>query len=43
MTYSRQKYTTVMARVSKTFVNILWKEYQELNNVLRLIHKIDEL
>jgi polyribonucleotide nucleotidyltransferase len=34
--YHRQKYTTVMAKVSETFVNeILWKEYQELNEVLR--------
>ena len=34
--YHRQKYTTVMARVSETFVNeILWKEFQELNEVLR--------
>ena len=34
--YQRQKYTTVMVRVSETFVNeILWKEYQELNEVLR--------
>ena len=33
--YQRQKYTTVMVRVSETFVNeILWKEYQELNKVL---------
>ena len=34
--YPRQKYTTVMAKVSETFVNeILWKEYQELNEVLQ--------
>lgn len=34
--YSKQKHTTVMAMVSETFVNeILWKEYQELNEVLR--------
>lgn len=34
--YSRQKYTTVMTKVSETFVNeILWKEYRELNDVLR--------
>ncbi len=34
--YSRQKYTTVMAKVSETFVNeVLWKEYQELDEVLR--------
>jgi polyribonucleotide nucleotidyltransferase len=33
--YKRQKYTTVMAKVSEKFVNeILWKEYQELNEVL---------
>ena len=33
--FSRQKYTTVMAKVSEKFVNeILWKEYQELNKVL---------
>lgn len=33
--YTRQKYTTVMAKVSEKFVNeILWKEYQELNKVL---------
>ena len=34
--YQRQKHTTVMARVSETFVNeILWKEYLELEEVLR--------
>lgn len=33
--FSRQKHTTVMAKVSEKFVNeILWKEYQELNKVL---------
>jgi hypothetical protein len=33
--YTRQKYTTVMVKVSERFVNeILWKEYQELNKVL---------
>ena len=40
--YSRQKYTTVMARVPETFVNeILWKEYQELNDILR--HYLEEV
>ncbi len=34
--YYRQKHTTVLARVPVTFVDeILWKEYQELNEVLR--------
>lgn len=34
--YSRQKHTTVMAKVTETFVNdVLWKEYIELNEVLR--------
>lgn len=33
--YARQKHTTVMVRVSETFVNeILWKQYLELNEVL---------
>jgi hypothetical protein len=34
--YSGQRYTTVMARVPRQFVDeILWPEYKELNDVLR--------
>ncbi|MCF8113287.1 MAG: hypothetical protein K9K21_05490 [Desulfotignum sp.] len=34
--YYRQRYTTVMAHVSKTFVDdTLWPEFQELNKVLQ--------
>jgi hypothetical protein len=34
--YYRQRHTTVMAKVSKSFVNeTLWPEYQELNKTLR--------
>jgi len=34
--YGRQRYTTVMARVSKKFVHeTLWPEYQELSKTLR--------
>jgi hypothetical protein len=34
--YHRQRYTTVMARVPKTFVeNTLWPEFEELNEQLR--------
>jgi hypothetical protein len=34
--YPRQKRTTVMARVPKSFVdNLLWPEFQELNGVLK--------
>ena len=34
--YYRQRHTTVMANVSKTFVDeILWPEFQELNKTLR--------
>jgi hypothetical protein len=34
--YDRQRYTTVMARVPKRFVDeTLWPEYTELNSVLR--------
>jgi hypothetical protein len=34
--YYRQRYTTVMAKVPKQFVDqTLWPEYTELNNVLR--------
>ncbi|NQT59223.1 MAG: hypothetical protein HQ557_09600 [Bacteroidetes bacterium] len=33
--YSRQKYTTVMAMVPRTFVDtVLWPEYQKLNSIL---------
>ena len=33
--YKRQRYTTVMARVPKSFVDsVLWPEYIELNEVL---------
>lgn len=33
--YARQRYTTVMARVPRSFVEkTLWPEYQELNRVL---------
>jgi hypothetical protein len=33
--YYRQRHTTVMAKVSKTFVDdMLWLEYQELNSAL---------
>ncbi len=36
--YTRQKYTTVMAKVSEKFVNeILWKEYQNLIKSFRHI------
>jgi hypothetical protein len=34
--YSRQKYTTVMARVPVTFVDtVLWPEFQKLDEILR--------
>ncbi len=34
--YYRQRYTTVMAKVSTKFVNeTLWPEFQELNKILR--------
>ena len=34
--YARQKYTTVLARVTKTFVDeVLWEEFKELNTVLQ--------
>lgn len=34
--YSRQRYTTVMARVSKRFVDeTLWPEFQEISETLR--------
>ena len=34
--YSRQRYTTVMARIPKRFLDeTLWPEFQELNNTLR--------
>lgn len=34
--YRRQKHTTVMARVSKRFVNeTLWPEFQEIDRILR--------
>ena len=34
--YYRQRYTTVMANVSKTFVDeTLWPEFQELNKTLK--------
>jgi hypothetical protein len=34
--YARQRYTTVMARVSKRFVDeTLWPEYRELEKILR--------
>ncbi len=34
--YARQKHTTVMVRVSETFVNeVLWKQYRQLDEVLR--------
>ncbi|KAA3655086.1 MAG: hypothetical protein DWQ10_17360 [Calditrichaeota bacterium] len=34
--YARQRYTTVMARIPKQFVEeILWPEFKELNDVLR--------
>ncbi|NOY67895.1 MAG: hypothetical protein GXP53_00145 [Deltaproteobacteria bacterium] len=34
--YYRQRYTTVMARVSKKFVNkTLWPEFKELDKILR--------
>ena len=34
--YYRQRYTTVMAKVSKTFVDeTLWPEFEELNKTLR--------
>ncbi len=34
--YYRQKYTTVMAKVSKRFVDeTLWPEFQEINKTLR--------
>lgn len=40
--YPRQKYTTVMARVSKGFVDqTLWPEFVELNKVLTA--QVDEL
>jgi len=34
--YSRQRHTTVMAKVSKRFVaETLWPEFQEMNRILR--------
>jgi len=34
--YARQRYTTVMVRVPKAFVDdVLWPQYQALNNALR--------
>lgn len=34
--YSRQRHTTVMAKVSKRFVDeTLWQEFQEMNRILR--------
>ena len=34
--YKRQRYTTVMARVSEKFVDeTLWPEYQEISETLR--------
>jgi hypothetical protein len=34
--YSRQRYTTVMARLPKSFVDkTLWPEYSELNKILK--------
>jgi hypothetical protein len=40
--YSRQRYTTVMAKVSKRFVDeTLWPEFQEMNRILRSY--IDEI
>jgi tRNA nucleotidyltransferase (CCA-adding enzyme) len=40
--YNRQRYTTVMARVPKGFVNdTLWPEYQELSKALR--HYLDDV
>jgi hypothetical protein len=34
--YYRQRYTTVMANVSKTFIDeTLWPEFQELNKILK--------
>ncbi len=34
--YPRQRYTTVMARIPKQFLDeTLWPEFQELNNTLR--------
>lgn len=32
--YPRQRHTTVMARGTKTVIDMLWKEYQELNLIL---------
>lgn len=34
--YPRQRYTTVMARLPKSFADdVLWPEFQELNDILR--------
>jgi tRNA nucleotidyltransferase (CCA-adding enzyme) len=34
--YYRQRYTTVMAKISKTFVDeTLWPEFEELNKTLK--------
>ena len=34
--YYRQRYTTVMARVTRSFVdNVLWPEYLEMNEAMR--------
>ena len=34
--YYRQRYTTVMAKISTKFIDeTLWPEFQELNNILR--------
>jgi hypothetical protein len=39
--YYRQRHTTVMAKVSKTFVDdTLWPEYQELNSALQGLDEI---
>jgi hypothetical protein len=40
--YSRQRYTTVMARIPKGFVNeTLWPEFQELSKALQ--HYLDDV
>lgn len=42
--YTRQRYTTVMARVPETFVNdVLWPQYQALNKALtEYLHEATE-
>jgi len=36
--YYRQKYTTVMVRVSKSFLDeVLWKEYEKLSEKLKVL------